>query len=164
MARTNKTKNKFSSIANNTPRNLPFRETLSLEDRVKFDMLSPENKKFFEEYCAEHSNNSIDEFLKARPVAESKEVESQEPAVIDEPKIKKVENTSKDMDQSKTDSSISTVLGLINQAVAIEEEAGKNISVYLSAEALNVLKDYMKKHKVKNRSKLIESLILNILK
>lgn len=153
MARTNKTKNKFSSIANNTPRNLPFRETLSLEDRVRFDMLSPENKKFFEEYCAEHSNHSIDEFLKARPIAEATtEVEPQESVAFDEPKIEKVDN------------SISTVLGLINQAVAIEEEAGKNISVYLSADALNILKNYMKKHKVKNRSKLIESLILNILK
>ena len=52
----------------------------------------------------------------------------------------------------------------INQEVLSEEEAGKNISVYLSAEVLKIIKSYMKSNKIQNRSKLIEAIILSVLK
>lgn len=169
MARTSKSKgNKFSSIASSSSRNLPFRETLSIDDRVEYDKLSPEQQKTFEQCCAEcEKDYSIKDYVK---YDKSKSA----PKIV----TKVIKNTTKPIEQPveinmsetniKTDiadyNPVQSVQSMINKNLSIEEEAGKNISVYLSAEALNLVSVYMKKHKIKNRSKLIETVLLNVLK
>lgn len=44
------------------------------------------------------------------------------------------------------------------------QERGKNISVYLTNEAFTLLQNYCKKHKIKNRSTVIDTIIKNVLK
>jgi hypothetical protein len=167
MARKS-TGNKFSSIANSTPRNLPFRETLTIEDRIAYDKLSPEEQSGYEQFCIDNvNNNSIEDYLH---YSKSKST----PKIV----TKATKNTTKPIEQPveinisetniKTDitdyNPVQSVQSMINKNLSIEEEAGKNISVYLSAEALNVVSVYMKKHKIKNRSKLIETVLLSVLK
>lgn len=194
MARSAKSKgNKFSSIASNTPRNLPFRETLTIEERVRYDELNPEQQSGYEQFCSDHvRNNTVDDYLKysqtkstpntvtAIPTPKAEEVVPKE-TNIEKTKTEEtviVKETVKPIEQpvekvtSETNiatdindfNPVQSVQNIINQNLSVEEEAGKNISVYLSAEALNVVTKYMKKHKVKNRSKLIETVLLNVLK
>lgn len=185
MVRKN-TGNKFSSIAGSTPRNLPFRETLTIEERVRYDELSLEQQSAYEQFCSDHpKNNTIDEYLRySQNKSTSKTITAApktEEAILKKAEPKEnviVKETSKPIEQPVekvvaetnivTDindfNPVQSVQNIINKNLSIEEEAGKNISVYLSAEALNVVAKYMKKHKVKNRSKLIETVLLNILK
>lgn len=187
MARSAKSKgNKFSSIAGNTPRNLPFRETLTIEERVRYDKLSPEQQVAYEQFCSDHvKNNTVDDYLKYSKSKSAPTIvlatPKKEEVVIKEPISEEtvvVKETAKPIEQpvekvvAKTNvvtditdfNPVQSVQNIINKNLSVEEEAGKNISVYLSAEALNVVTKYMKKHKVKNRSKLIETVLLNVLK
>lgn len=189
MARSAKSKgNKFSSIASNTPRNLPFRETLTIEERVRYDELNPEQQSAYEQFCSDHvRNNTVDNYLQysktnsapnivtTTPTSKVEEVVPEKPkteaTVVVKETVKPIEQP---VEKVVTETNIVTdindfnpvqsVQNIINKNLSVEEEAGKNISVYLSAEALNVVAKYMKKHKVKNRSKLIETVLLNVLK
>lgn len=169
MARTSKSKgNKFSSIASGSSRNLPFRETLSIDDRVIYDELSPDEQKAFEQYCIEHEQNyTIEDYIKYNKSKSTPKIVANTSNKTTKPIEQPVE-----IKQSETDiktnikdyNPVQSVQSMINKNLSVEEEAGKNISVYLSAEALNLVSAYMKKHKIKNRSKLIETVLLNILK
>lgn len=174
MARSSGKGNKFSSIASNTPRNLPFRETLSLEERVSYDKLSNEQKLAYEQFCKEHASSSVADYLqymkidsntvieKPTPKAGKGTTQPNETKKIEQP-IEKVTANVPEQNDINDYNPVRSVQSLINKNLSIKEEAGKNISVYLSSEALKVIDKYMKTHKVSNRSKLIETVLINVL-
>lgn len=59
-------------------------------------------------------------------------------------------------------SSIFDVQEIVNQNI-IQRRAGKTKSIYFSADSVEILKKYCKENKIKNESKVIDSLVKNVL-
>lgn len=183
MARTKA--NKFTQIASNVTRNTPFIDSLNPEERTIFEKMSVTEQEECERYCIQNPNSGVLQYAallqKIEPNNNSnnnKPSSNPETVVITEQKIetkpkdkRKTEqnniapknNTKIEVSNIEPDETIQKVQSLISNSF-IEKEAGKNISVYLSAESLKLLAEYKKKHKISNRSSLIDALIKNVLK
>ena len=135
LSRTNKN-NKFSSIANSNTY-VSVRDSLTEQDRLDYDNLNSDLKLKYEKFCKNQINGekSVQFFLK-------------------------INSEMQNLNSNQKPNTIDDIKNEILERANVYEAAGKNISVYLSSNTLNLLTVYMKENKIKNRSKLIEEILL----
>lgn len=160
--------NKWAKAVKDKQQNDEFRNMLTEDQKMTYDSL-PINQQTA--YKVQYLNR-LKQLEESQKQTENDQEETPvvEP-VIEKPVIEPVIEEQKTADNTvvirphieQYDHSIRSIQDLVKSSIP-QKEAGKQVSIYLSKEALDILAKYCSKNKIKNKSSLIDTMIKNVLK